>query len=61
MGKARKSASMAHDQSREQKRGHQRGTERAKTVHFARLIAICHLKNAELEPKVQNYTGWFVL
>ena len=26
-------------------------------VHFASLMDICHLKNAELEPKHQKYNG----
>ena len=26
-----------------------------KKVHFATLMDICHLKNAELEPKFQKY------
>ena len=30
-------------------------------VHFASLIGICHLKNAELEPKHQKYKGRVVL
>ena len=30
-------------------------------VHFASLMDICHLKNAELEAKHQNYKGWVVL
>ena len=31
------------------------------TVHFASLMDICHLKNAELEAKHQKYTGRLVL
>ena len=31
------------------------------TVHFASLIDICHLKNAELEAKHQKYKGRIVL
>ena len=31
------------------------------TVHFASLVDICHLKNAELEAKQQKYTGRVVL
>ena len=31
------------------------------TVHFASLMDICHLKNAELEAKHQKYKGRFVL
>ena len=30
-------------------------------VHFASLMDICHLKNAELEPKHQKYKGRVVL
>ena len=30
-------------------------------VHFASLMDICHLKNAELEAKHQKYKGRFVL
>ena len=32
-----------------------------KTVHFATLMDICHLKNAESEPKHQKYKGRVVL
>ena len=32
-----------------------------KKVHFATLMDICHLKNAELESKLQKYTGRVVL
>ena len=32
-----------------------------KKVHFATLMDICHLKNAELEPKLQKYKGRVVL
>ena len=32
-----------------------------KKVHFAALMDICHLKNAELEPKHQKYKGRVVL
>ena len=32
-----------------------------KTVHFASLVDICHLKNSELEPKFQKYKGRVVL
>ena len=31
------------------------------TVHFASLMDICHLKNAELEPQSQKYKGRVVL
>ena len=32
-----------------------------KTVHFASLMDICHLKKSELEPKHQKYKGQVVL
>ena len=32
-----------------------------KKVHFASLMDMCHLKNAELEPKLQKYKGRVVL
>ena len=32
-----------------------------KTVHFASLMDLCHLKNSELEPKFQKYQGRVVL
>ena len=34
---------------------------RASKVHFASLMDICHLKNAELEAKHQKYKGRVVL
>ena len=59
--KLEKIANMADDQSEEQKRCHQRGTEEQRTVHFATLMDMCHLKNVELEHKFQKYKGQFVL
>ena len=35
--------------------------ETKRTVHFPTLMDICHLKNAELEPKYQKYKGRVVL
>ena len=32
-----------------------------RTVHFASLMDLCHLKNSELEPKHQKYKGRIVL
>ena len=32
-----------------------------RTVHFATLMDICHLKNVELEPKFEKYKGRVVL
>ena len=31
------------------------------TVHVSSLIDLCHLKNSELEPKLQKYSGRVVL
>ena len=45
---------MECEKSQEQKEGHQRVTENNNKVHFATLMVICHLKNAELEPKLQS-------
>ena len=33
----------------------------AKTVHFASLMNLCHIKNSELEPQFQKYRGRVVL
>ena len=30
---------------------------KGRTVHFASLIDLCHLKNSELEPQFQKYQG----
>ena len=35
--------------------------DEARRVHFASLMDICHLKNAELEAKHQKYRGRIVL
>ena len=49
------------EKSQEQKGGYSGSTKRQKKVHFATLMDICHLENAELEPKVQKYKGRVVL
>ena len=50
--------SMAIGESQEQEGGHPGSTKRQnKKVHFATLMDTCHLKNAELEPKLQKYKG----
>ena len=54
-------ASMATDESQEQKRGHSGSTQGRKTVHFATLMGICHLKNSELEPQFLKCKGRVVL
>ena len=47
--------------SQEQEGGYSRSTKRQKKVHFAALMDICHLKNAELEPQYQKYKDRVVL
>ena len=49
------------EKKREQWRGHDRGTENNKKVHFASLMYLCHLKNSELEPQFQKCKGRVVL
>ena len=62
MGEARNVASVASDHSEEQQKGGYSGsTEEQRAFQFATLMDICHLKNAELEPKCQKYKGWVVL
>ena len=39
----------------------QEAQQEQRTVHLATLMDICHLKNAELEPKFQKYKGRVVL
>ena len=49
------------EESQEQEGGYSGSTKRQKRAHFASLMDICHLKNAELEPKLQKYKGRVVL
>ena len=49
------------EKSQEQKGGYSGSTERQKRVHFATLMDICHVKNVELEPKIQIFKGRVVL
>ena len=58
MRETRKVFGMAIDQSEQQKGGCSGSTKR--TVHFATLMDICHLKNAEMEPKYQKCKGQVV-
>ena len=55
----------ASKSGRESRRGARRSQAEARTsgatVHFASLMDICHLKNAELEAKHQKYKGRVVL
>ena len=62
MGDARKIASLAKDQSKKTKEEVlQEAQKERRTVHFSMLMDICHLENAELEPKSQEYKGRDVL
>ena len=61
-GQARKIASMANDQKgRGSKKVIKETQKEQRTVRFAALMDICHVKNAELEPKFQKYKGPVVL
>ena len=58
MGEAREVASVAIEQVDEQRRrSFWKHKERKRRVHFAALMDICHLKNAEFERKYQKYKG----
>ena len=62
MGEARNFARLADDQSKKQKRCHLGSREREeRTIHFATLPDICHLKITEPESKFQKYKGRVVL
>ena len=61
MGKARENASMASDESQSKKEVIQEAQREERTVHFAALMDICHLKNSELGPQFQKYKGRAVL
>ena len=52
---------MASDESQEQKKVIQKAQKEGRTVHFATLIALFHLKNSDLEQKFQKYKGLVVL
>ena len=39
----------------------QEAQKEQRTVHFATLMDICHIKNAKFEPKFQKYKGWVVI
>ena len=54
--------SMATGESHEQGGGYSRSTKETKNkVHFATLMDICHLENAELEPTLHKYKGRVLL
>ena len=53
--------SVEFGKSQEQKGGSSGATKRQKESPFCTLMDICHLKNAELEPKLQKNKGRVVL
>ena len=57
MGEARKVAGMAYDQSQSKKDVFREAQREKNKVHFAPLLDISHLKNADLDPKYQRYKG----
>ena len=61
MVKTRGNTSMAADESQKQKKVIDEARTKGAKVHFASLMDICHLKNAELEAKHQKYKGRVVL
>ena len=62
IGKARKIASIANDQSQEQKReAIKEAQKEERTVRSGTLMDICHLKNSELGPQFQKDKGQVVL
>ena len=60
MGKIGKDSGVGPDKSQKKEVIDEARTSGA-TVHFASLMDICHLKNAELEAKHQKYKGRVVL
>ena len=61
MGKIGENFGVEHNKSRKQIKGDRGSKDVGGTVHFASLMDICHLKNAELEAKHQKYKGRIVL
>ena len=62
MEEGRNNPSMEHGESQEHEGGYSRSTKwHNKKVHFATLMDMCHLKNAELEQKIQKYKGRVVV
>ena len=54
MGKIGENASVEPDESQKQKEVIDEARTKGAKVHFASLMDICHLKNAELEAKHQK-------
>ena len=61
MEEARNDSSLALGQSEEQNEVILKAQRDKNNVHFVTLMDICHLKNAELDPKFRKYKGRIVL
>ena len=61
MGKLEKIPAWQLTKVRNRKEVIDEARKEGKTVHFASLIDLCHLKNSELEPQFQKYNGRVVL
>ena len=61
MGKTPENNGMAACQSQKQNEVIAESRSEGRTVHFASLMDLCHLKNSELEPQFQKYNGRVVL
>ena len=61
MGEARKVLDWQMTKVKSKKKVILEAQKGKRTVHFATPMDICHLENAELEPKCQLYKGWVVL
>ena len=57
MGKLEKNSAWDLTKVRSKKEVIDEARTKGKKVHFASLMDICHLKNAELEAKHQKYKG----
>ena len=55
--KTGENTSMAADESQNKMEVIDEARNKGKTVHFASLMDLCHLKNSELEPQFQKYQG----
>ena len=55
MGKTPESTAWQLTKVRNKKDVIDEARKEGKTVHFASLVGICHLKNSKLEPKHQKY------
>ena len=60
-GKIGENTGMAADRVSNKKGVIEEARNEGKTVHFASLVDLCHLKNSELEPKLQFFKGRVVL